>query len=235
MSNLQCCDTVSGPTNGADVSQKDGYTIRVCQNAGCSLRFPVLDSESRGNRCPRCGSETVAEVRAPLEPETPLPWSAPLPCSLHLLLDNIRSTFNVGSILRVADGAGVTHVHLSGITPTPSNAKVTKTSLGAESSVAWSYYDSSLDAAAKLLGEGIEIWALENHDAGTNMLDCALPTSRAGVALVAGNEISGVDPELLSLCERVLYIPMAGAKGSLNVAVAVGIAVYWLRGTKVTS
>jgi 23S rRNA (guanosine2251-2'-O)-methyltransferase len=132
--------------------------------------------------------------------------------------------------MRVADGVGATHLHLCGITPTPEHPKLAKTALGAEKAVRWTYYGNALVAASALATDGVLLWALENMPGTPSVLGCALPERDAGVALIVGNEVTGVDPELLALCERILHLPMHGLKSSLNVAVAFGVAAYWLRG-----
>jgi tRNA G18 (ribose-2'-O)-methylase SpoU len=167
------------------------------------------------------------------------PWSteaAPAPARsaplvLEVLIDNVRSLRNVGSIFRTADGAGIAHVYLGGISPTPVHPKLAKTALGAERSVAWTHEPDPVALAARLVGEGRRLWALEGGPASRNLLDPAvLAEALPGpVVLVVGHEVSGVDPRVLALCERVVHLPMAGLKTSLNVSVALGIAAYALR------
>jgi 23S rRNA (guanosine2251-2'-O)-methyltransferase len=148
---------------------------------------------------------------------------------VEALLDNIRSVFNVGNMLRSADGVGIRHVHLCGITPTPSNPKLAKTSLGAEHTVAWSYHRDGLAAALSLKESGLRLWALEGGARSESLFEAVADLHGPPIVLVVGNEISGVDPGILAQCDRVLYLPMQGVKTTLNVAVAFGIAVYFLR------
>lgn len=160
------------------------------------------------------------------EPARPLPvtFDSP-PAQPAVLLDNIRSAWNVGSIFRSADGFGFRHAYLCGITPTPENDAVIKTSLGAEDSVPWSYHKDAVKLVRGLKKEGHHIVALEEGERAVS-----IDTKRAlenGV-LIVGNEVTGVDPELLDLCDEVLYIPMRGDKKSFNVAVAFAIAAYAL-------
>lgn len=143
-----------------------------------------------------------------------------------MLLDNIRSAANVGSILRSAEGFGFSHAFLCGITPTPENDAVQKTSLGAEDAVSWSYHKDALKLVKGLQAEGWNVFALE-EDANAEPIHL-MKTLTADSILIVGNEVTGVDPDVLSLCEQVLYIPMRGAKKSFNVAVAYGIAAYAL-------
>lgn len=149
--------------------------------------------------------------------------------SPEALLDNIRSTFNVGSIFRTADGVGVRHLYLCGVTATPANPKVAKTALGAERAVAWSYHPNGLDVAQELKAKGYRLWALESDSRARSLLTSAGELQGSPIALVVGNEVAGVDPGILAICDRVLCIPMQGAKRSLNVAIAFSVAVYCLQ------
>jgi tRNA G18 (ribose-2'-O)-methylase SpoU len=145
-----------------------------------------------------------------------------------IILDNIRSAWNVGSIFRSADGFGFTHAYICGITPTPDNEAVAKTSLGAEDSVPWSYHKDAVQLVKGLKKEGWKIFALEESAVGKDIH--RTETLRYDMALIVGNEISGVDVELLDLCDDILSIPMRGEKKSFNVAVAFGIAAFALAG-----
>jgi len=145
---------------------------------------------------------------------------------MAVLLDNIRSAWNTGSILRSADGFDFTQAYLCGITPTPDNEAVTKTSLGAEDSVPWSYHKDAVKLVKGLKKTGQAIYALEENERAFDL--SRVSTLSHPSTLIVGNEITGVDPELLDLCDQVLYIPMLGAKRSFNVAIAFGIAAYAL-------
>ncbi len=160
---------------------------------------------------------------------TPIP-STPVPATpiLHALLDNIRSAWNVGSMFRSADGAGIRQIHLGGITPTPENSAVAKTALGAERSIVWDYAPDGVARADQLIGQGYKLWALEQNPRACPIGEIALPAGNTALVLVVGNEVCGVDPGILELCEQIVYIPMAGTKRSLNVAVAFGIAAFTL-------
>jgi tRNA G18 (ribose-2'-O)-methylase SpoU len=141
---------------------------------------------------------------------------------LEALLDNVRSAWNVGAIFRTADGLGVRKLHLGGITPTPENKDVHKTSLGAELSVAWAHNRNALAAARELKSSGYTLLGLEQADRAESLEQVKLSGGKS--LLVVGNEVTGVDPAILELCERVIYIPMRGQKRSLNVEMAFGIA-----------
>jgi tRNA G18 (ribose-2'-O)-methylase SpoU len=142
-----------------------------------------------------------------------------------VLLDNIRSAWNVGSIFRSADGFGFRQIYVCGISPTPENEAVTKTSLGAEDSIPWSYHKDAVKLVRGLKHEGWRILALEEH-ARARLISSEHALENA--VLIVGNEITGVDPELLDLCDGILEIPMRGDKKSFNVAVAFAIAAYAL-------
>jgi len=148
---------------------------------------------------------------------------------VEALLDNIRSTYNVGSMFRAADGAGLQCLHLCGITPTPENPKVVKTSLGAETSVMWKYYRNSVSAVRELKSRGYGIFTLEASSRSQSIFKLDSTFTQKPILLIVGNEICGVDPDILSLSDKVLWIPMHGQKESLNVALAFGIAAYTLQ------
>jgi tRNA G18 (ribose-2'-O)-methylase SpoU len=148
---------------------------------------------------------------------------------IHLLLDNWRSLFNVGAAFRTADGAGVEHLYLCGITATPAQPKLAKTALGAEQAVAWSYHADATLLAAALQKVGAQIWVLERSPSARPLFDVTSMPSDCPVVLTAGNEVAGVDPDLVALADQVIQLPMLGRKRSLNVAVALSIATYWLR------
>lgn len=206
------------------------HFIRQCTNPDCLFRFPTtLDEEKTIRKCPHCGAATeiVEQGFAKLIPETEN--HLPLGPSLEVLLDNIRSTFNVGSMFRTADGTGIQHVHLCGITPTPEHPKIAKTGLGAEYTVPWTYHTNGLLAVQEMKSKGYRIWAMEGGNNAQSMFSAAQELPGAPILLVVGNEVSGVDPGILELCDKILWIPMQGYKRSLNVAVAFGIATYFLR------
>jgi tRNA G18 (ribose-2'-O)-methylase SpoU len=145
------------------------------------------------------------------------------------MLDNWRSLFNVGAAFRSADGAGARHLYLCGITATPDNQrKLAKTALGAERAVAWSYHADAVQVATRLRAEGAKLWVLERGARSTDLLDIKSVPAEVPVILAAGNEVAGVDPGLAAMADRMVQLPMAGSKESLNVAVALSIATYWL-------
>lgn len=151
---------------------------------------------------------------------------------LIVVLDDIRSLHNIGSIFRSADAFLIQEIILCGITATPPNKEIHKTALGATETVDWSYKKSVVEAIAKLKDLNIQIWAVEQTDASI-MLDTFTPQSNATYALVFGNEVKGVSAEVLSLCEGAIEIPQWGSKHSLNVSVSAGI-VMWDMVSKMT-
>jgi len=159
-------------------------------------------------------------------------WQSPAgKRELSVLLDNIRSAWNVGSILRSADGFGFDHAYLCGISPTPENEAVTKTSLGAEETVTWSYHKDAVKLVKGLKEEGWRVWALEDDGRASAINNASLPVDDVNwrrTVLIAGSEVTGVDPGLLDLCNAIYYIPMRGKKRSFNVAIAFSIVAYAL-------
>jgi len=202
------------------------WVIWECAAAGCRLRFPAAAHEAVNGRCPRCGG-AAAIVRRLAPPAEPPASSPGLRLPLAALLDNVRSLFNVGSIFRSADGAGLAHLFLCGVTPTPAHPKLAKTALGAEQHLAWSHHRNGVALAETLRASGHVLWALETGGAAVSIFDIEAPP--LPLVLVVGNEVTGVDPDLLALCARCVSIPMAGRKQSLNVATAFGIAAVILR------
>jgi 23S rRNA (guanosine2251-2'-O)-methyltransferase len=213
------------------------YQIRQCQRPGCGLRYPVVDGQPFSEHCPRCRGETRLVLTRPLDREpipndldTPQHPVGELSVSLEALLDNIRSAWNVGAMFRSADGAGFTRLHLCGITPTPEIPAVSKTALGAELSLPWDWGADGVALAQGLLQQGCRLWALEQDPRAVSIYDSKPDLPGGRLVLVVGNEVCGVDPGILELCQRVVHIPMLGAKRSLNAAVAFGIAAFALGG-----
>ena len=207
------------------------FVIRECTRDSCQFRFPIEINNKRASQCPVCGASTRIAVEIP-NPPSPPEVQFPDKKILDAFLDNIRSTFNVGSIFRTADGAGFRNIHLCGITPTPDNPKIGKTALGAENILPWTYHRNSLQAARKLKEEGAVLWALEYSPDSVSLYQAIDAIPSAPLVLIVGNERTGVDPDLLALCDRVVWIPMQGLKESLNVAVAFSIAAYAVRYVK---
>jgi tRNA G18 (ribose-2'-O)-methylase SpoU len=147
---------------------------------------------------------------------------------LEAMLDNIRSTWNVGSMFRTADGTGIRKIYLCGITPTPENPKIGKTALGAELTIPWERSNNGVEMVSSLKSQGYRIWAMEDIPKAVclyEMVDVHLDTP---IVLIVGNEVCGVDPGIIEMCDEVISIPMLGKKQSYNVAVAFGMAASFL-------
>jgi 23S rRNA (guanosine2251-2'-O)-methyltransferase len=202
------------------------FEIRVCVT--CGLRFPQEKNYSLAARCPHCLGETklFSEKTIREEEKTRTKVNRENKFARAVLLDNIRSAWNVGSILRSADGLGFDQVFLCGITPTPENEAVIKTSLGAEKTIQWSYHKNALHLVEKLKGEGWKVYALEEDEGAVEVSNQVSVNSKQ--VLILGSEVTGVDADLLSLCDQIFYIPMQGEKRSLNVSIAFSIAAFVL-------
>jgi 23S rRNA (guanosine2251-2'-O)-methyltransferase len=142
-----------------------------------------------------------------------------------IVLDNIRSQNNIGSVFRTADAFRLKGVYLCGITATPPHREIHKTALGATESVDWQYFPSTGEAAKELLQQGYTLIAVEQVE-GSILLPEFQPTAGKKFAIVFGNEVNGVDDEVLEYISECIEIPQFGTKHSINVSVAVGIVVW---------
>lgn len=140
-----------------------------------------------------------------------------------VILPNIRSRHNVGAIFRTADGAGVDKIYLTGYTPQPPHKDIDKVALGAEKSVPWEYARQTTRVIKKLKAQGFTIVGLEQTRKSVTIYEWN-PTFP--LALVVGNEVTGIPRTLQKLCDMMIEIPMYGEKNSLNVSVAAGIILY---------
>lgn len=144
-----------------------------------------------------------------------------------LVLDNIRSLHNIGSVFRTADAFRVQEIVLCGITAQPPHKDIHKTALGATESVSWRYESDSLQAVKTLKEKGVKVIAVEQAE-GAQSLESFTPKAHTTYALVFGNEVKGVAQEVVSAAHGVLEIPQYGTKHSLNVSVSVGVVVWQL-------
>ena len=144
---------------------------------------------------------------------------------LVVVLDDVRSMHNVGSVFRTGDAFRVEAVCLCGITSTPPSTEIHKTALGAEDSVAWRYYPTALEALEVLKSEGYEIYSVEQAH-GSTMLQDFSPLPGRKYAVILGNEVKGVHQEIVNASDGCLEIPQFGTKHSLNVSVAAGIIIW---------
>jgi tRNA G18 (ribose-2'-O)-methylase SpoU len=146
-----------------------------------------------------------------------------------VLLDNIRSGLNVGSIFRTSDAFRIKKIILSGITAQPPHREVLKTAIGATDSVDWEYINNPIDAIQKLKQDNWQVIAIEQTDNSISLEDF-IPKKNEKYLLIFGNEVGGVSDELLSLVDAAIEIPQYGTKHSLNVAVCYGITIWDING-----
>lgn len=146
---------------------------------------------------------------------------------LILVLDNVRSMHNVGSVFRSADAFLIRGLYLCGYTPRPPHRDIHKTALGATETVSWQYFPTTREALGSLKADGFEIFAVEQVEESIPLQRFA-GRSKTPLALVFGNELSGVGEEVLPLCDGAVEIPQWGMKHSLNISVAAGIVLWEL-------
>lgn len=144
---------------------------------------------------------------------------------LVVVLDDVRSMHNVGSVLRTADAFRVEAVCLCGITSTPPSAEIHKTALGAEDSVTWHYYHTALEAVRELQANGYTVYSVEQVEHSTKLQRFQAETGKH-YAIVLGNEVKGVHQEVVDASDDCLEIPQLGTKHSMNVSVTAGIVIY---------
>lgn len=142
-----------------------------------------------------------------------------------ILLADVRSLHNVGAAFRSADCSGIDKVYLAGITSTPPRPEISKTALGAEDYVPWEYHEDVFRLISELKSRGVVMLGLEQSDRSVDYR-AFVPEDGKEYCLVLGNEIDGVDPAVLSLCDKTLEIPMYGRKKSLNVTIAASILMF---------
>ena len=163
---------------------------------------------------------------------------------LVVVLDGVRSLYNVGSVFRTSDAFRVSEVILCGITATPPNAEIHKTALGAEDSVNWRYFKDTMEAVATLRSEGYTLLAIEQCEGSTMLQDFrpiiskgseSLPSrgdlEGSKYAVILGNEVKGVQQEVVDACDGCLEIPQFGTKHSMNVSVTAGIVIWHFANT----
>lgn len=144
---------------------------------------------------------------------------------LVVVLDNIRSCNNIGSVFRTSDALLIEKVVLCGITATPPNAEIHKTALDAEKSVEWEYFEKTEDAVSKLQAEGYQVYAIEQVENSILLTDFS-PEIGEKVAVVFGNEVKGVQQKVVNICNGSIEIPQFGTKHSFNVSVSAGIILW---------
>jgi tRNA G18 (ribose-2'-O)-methylase SpoU len=159
------------------------------------------------------GRKSVSEFKE--APKTPI----------VIVLDNVRSLNNVGSVFRTADAFLIEAVHLCGITGTPPNKEIQKTALGATESISWKYFKNTLDAVEELKQDGYLVYSIEQADSAI-MLNNFMPSRSQKIAIIFGNEVKGVEQAVIEASTDVIEIPQLGTKHSLNIAVSVGIVMW---------
>ncbi len=144
-----------------------------------------------------------------------------------LVLDNVRSLNNIGSVFRTADAFRLEGIYLCGITATPPHREIHKTALGATESVDWVYFEKTIDAISELKEKGYMILSVEQTE-GAILLDQVQLSGKQKYALVFGHEIRGVDQQVVDMSDQCIEIPQYGTKHSLNISVAAGIVIWEL-------
>lgn len=144
---------------------------------------------------------------------------------LVVVLDDVRSMHNVGSVFRTGDAFRIEAVYLCGITSTPPSSEIHKTALGAEDSVTWKYYPTAMEAVEALRNNGYEIYAIEQAH-GSTKLQTFTPINNKKYAVILGNEVKGVHQEVIDASDGCLEIPQFGTKHSMNVSVTAGIIIW---------
>ena len=144
---------------------------------------------------------------------------------LTVVLDDVRSLYNVGSVFRSSDAFRVEAVYLCGITATPPHPEIHKTALGGEDSVAWRYFNTATEAVQSLHDEGVTVYSIEQVEGSTKLQNLHLDTDKR-YAVVLGNEVKGVHQEVVDMSDGCLEIPQFGTKHSLNVSVTAGMVIW---------
>lgn len=142
-----------------------------------------------------------------------------------VVLDNVRSMHNIGSVFRTADGFSIAGVYLCGITAQPPHREIEKTALGATQSVNWQHFNTTIEAVASLRADGYEIIAIEQA-AGSTMLNTYQPVIDKKFALIFGNEVNGVADEVMAQIDECIEIPQFGTKHSFNITISAGIVLW---------
>jgi 23S rRNA (guanosine2251-2'-O)-methyltransferase len=168
------------------------------------------------------GRKTVDEFRR--TPKNPI----------IIVLENIRSAYNVGSVFRTADAFLIEAIYICGYSAKPPHKEIKKTALGAEETVYWKYFPTAADAIEELKRRKYKVYAVEQAE-GSYKLNAANFKQSDKIAVIFGNEVSGVEQSTIDLCDRCLEIPQLGMKHSLNVATAAGVVLWELIRNKISS
>ncbi len=144
---------------------------------------------------------------------------------LIIVLDNIRSLNNIGSVFRTCDAFRIEKIYLCGITATPPHRDIHKTALGATETVEWEHVDDTTDLILRLNEEGVDTYAIEQAENSISLLDFR-PSKMNKTAIVMGNEVDGVQQDVIYACKGVIEVPQIGTKHSLNISVCTGVVVW---------
>lgn len=156
---------------------------------------------------------------------TPDEFKLEVKIPLIIILDNVRSLHNVGSVFRTGDAFAIEAIYLCGITSTPPQAEIHKTALGAEDTVDWKYYEDTAVAVNELKTNGYTVYAVEQAQGSTLLTDYKINNEKK-IALILGNEVKGVQQSVVDICNGCIEIPQFGTKHSLNVSVTSGIIIW---------
>ena len=145
---------------------------------------------------------------------------------ITIVLDNVRSALNVGSVFRTSDAFLIENIILCGITATPPNKEIRKAALGASDSVNWEFEEDTINAVSKLKNKGYHIMGIEQAEKSSKLNNFTLPNKP--IAIIMGNEVKGVAQNVIDICDEVMEIPQFGTKHSLNISVTTGIVIWEL-------
>lgn len=220
-SSKDCCLIKMPPLQNA--------VFRECCSSRCGFRFPDTNTNSPTIPCPLCGEPAYIDHQIELtNDERHLDKNYPQSQNFICILDNIRSVYNVGSIFRTMYGFGISNVFLCGITPDPTHKNFNKTSMGAEDAISWQPHNNTLHVCREIKNNGGVIISLESIKE-SKPINTYQPTNNGQkIALVVGNELTGIDPSVLAISDHILSIPIFGRNKSYNVTVAFGIGLYVL-------
>lgn len=161
-----------------------------------------------------------------LDRKTPDEFRAMEKMPIVVVLDNVRSAYNVGSVFRTADGFPIDAIYLCGITGHPPHKEIAKTALGSTETVAWKYFKSTLDAVTELKELGYKIFAIEQAEGSYTLKDFNPGSPDSKLALIFGHEVDGVQQSVIDVCDGCIEIPQGGTKHSLNIAVSAGVVLW---------
>jgi tRNA(Leu) C34 or U34 (ribose-2'-O)-methylase TrmL len=200
------------------------YVMLQCPNSNCNFRFPS-EIDNYSIYCPLCGEKLKINEYDLDNGYAHFTKNSAI--HLECALDNVRSSYNVGSILRTASAFSLDHLYLCGFTPTPDLSKVKKTSLGAEIHIPWSHEPNALTLVRQKKVQFYRIYAIEASESADSLVKLDKTIMESPILFILGNEIFGVDPEIRALSDAVLQIPITGYKKSLNVSTAFAISLFY--------